>query len=267
MCKYSSLAWQLPSCSPRLRFVPCRGKASVRRRLRRSTGYRHLQLKTASLSLQASSRDRTATSQPRSESSCKSFEFSFFNPSCSGRRNHQAARRKHRVATFIMGDSDASQSSRAGHTPHAPFAANVEGTTAKNIADAGGAAKPGIDARRLGVGKARYGALKKIPPRATIGVSAAMKGRCYGAEGIPNWRSSPADRRRRYCRRDPSRRHSGRMADKVRAMIDLKPAKSSGLKFLKVAGPARGDRIAAALLRGRAVHERDELTPDGRTYE
>lgn len=123
-------------------------------------------VKTASLSLQASSRDRTATSQPRSESSCKSFEFSFFNPSCSGRRNHQAARRKHRVATFIPGDSDASQSSRAGHIPHAPFAANVEGTTAKNIADAGGAAKPVIDARRLGVGKARYGALKKIP-RAT----------------------------------------------------------------------------------------------------
>ena len=63
-------------------------------------------VKTASLSLQASSRDRTATSQPRSESSCKSFEFSFFNPSCSGRRNHQAARRKHRVATFIPGDSE-----------------------------------------------------------------------------------------------------------------------------------------------------------------
>jgi hypothetical protein len=43
-------------------------------------------VKTASLSLQASSRDRTATSQPRSESSCKSFEFSFFNPSCSDER-------------------------------------------------------------------------------------------------------------------------------------------------------------------------------------
>ena len=62
-------------------------------------------IKTASLRPPASSRDRTATSQPRSESSCKSFEFSFFNPSCSGRKNHQAARRKHRVATFILGDS------------------------------------------------------------------------------------------------------------------------------------------------------------------
>jgi hypothetical protein len=61
-----------------------------------------------------------------------------------------------------MGDSDASQSlERAGHTPHTPFAANVEGTTAKKIADAG------IDARRLGVGKARYGALKKMPHTAT----------------------------------------------------------------------------------------------------
>ena len=123
-------------------------------------------VKTASLSPQALSRDRIATSQPRTESSCRSFEFSFFNPSCSGRKNHQAARRKHRVATFILGDSDASQSSRVGHTPHTPSTANVEGTTAKNIADAGDAAKPGIDARRLGVGKARYGALKKIP-RAT----------------------------------------------------------------------------------------------------
>jgi hypothetical protein len=73
-------------------------------------------IKTASLSLQASSRDSTAAGQPRMESSCKSFEFSFLNPSCSGRRNHHAARRKHRVATFIMGDSDASQSlERAGH--------------------------------------------------------------------------------------------------------------------------------------------------------
>ena len=125
-------------------------------------------IKTASLSLQATSRDSTAAGQPRMESSCKSFEFSFLNPSCSGRRNHHAARRKHRVATFIMGDSDASQSSeRAGHTPHTPFAANVEGTTAKKIADAGDAAKPGIDARRLGVGKARYGALKKMPHTAT----------------------------------------------------------------------------------------------------
>jgi hypothetical protein len=124
-------------------------------------------IRTASLSLQASSRDSTAAGQPRMESSCKSFEFSFLNPSCSGRRNHHAARRKHRVATFIMGDSDASQSSRAGHTPHTSFAANVEGTTAKNIADAKDAAKPGIDARRLGVGKVRYGALKKIPHTAT----------------------------------------------------------------------------------------------------
>jgi hypothetical protein len=124
-------------------------------------------IKTASLSLQASSRVSPATSHRRAESSCKSFEFSFFNPGCSGRRNHHAARRKHRVATFILGDSDASQSSRAGHTPHTPFAANVEGTGAKNIADGGDAPKPGIDARRLGVGKARYGALKKISPTAT----------------------------------------------------------------------------------------------------
>jgi hypothetical protein len=123
--------------------------------------------KTASVSLQALSRDSPAPSQPRAESSCKSFEFSFLNPGCSGRRNHHAARRKHRVATFILGDSDASQSSRSGHTPHTPPAANVEGTGAKNIVDAGDAAKPGIDARRLGVGKARYGALKKIPYTAT----------------------------------------------------------------------------------------------------
>jgi len=124
-------------------------------------------IKTASVSLQASSRDGTATNQPRGESSCKSFEFSFLNPGCSGRRNHHAARTKHRVATFIMGDSDASQSSRAGHTPHTPFAANAEGTAAKNIAVVERRQNRGIDARRLGVGKARYGALKKISPTAT----------------------------------------------------------------------------------------------------
>jgi hypothetical protein len=124
-------------------------------------------MKTASVSLQASSRDNTATGQPRTESSCKSFEFSFLNPSCSGRRNHHAARKRHRVATFIIGDSDASQSSRTAHTPHTPLAANVEGTTAKNIADRGDAPKPVIDARRLGVGKTRYVALKKRAPAAT----------------------------------------------------------------------------------------------------
>ena len=59
-------------------------------------------VKTASLSPPALSRDRTATSQPRTESSCKSFEFSLFNPSCSGRKNHQAARRSIVFATFIL---------------------------------------------------------------------------------------------------------------------------------------------------------------------
>ena len=121
-------------------------------------------IETAFLSLQASPRGSTATSRPRAESSCKSFEFSFLNSSCSGRRKHHAARGKHQVATFIMGGSDASQSSRADHTP---FATTVDGIASKNIADVGDAPKPGIDTRRLGVAKARYSALKKMPHPAT----------------------------------------------------------------------------------------------------
>lgn len=82
-------------------------------------------IKMAFLTLQAPPNENASVSTSQVESSCKSFEFSFLNPSCSRKRKKNAARAKHRVATFVAGRSDPSPPSI---TTHPPFATKSEGT-------------------------------------------------------------------------------------------------------------------------------------------
>ena len=82
-------------------------------------------IKMAILTLEASPIENGTVSTSQMESSCKSFEFSFLNPSCSRKRKKIATRAKHRVATFVAARFDPSPPST---TANLPFATKSEGT-------------------------------------------------------------------------------------------------------------------------------------------